>query len=193
MREHGVLRRSLLVYTEAATRAAQGSGEIPMDALGRTAALFRTFGEDYHEHALEEQYVFVPLIKAGGQTGALAKTLTTQHQRGREITDYITAVAKKGRLYSANRTSFARTLTQFVRMYEHHAAIEDTMIFPAWKRAISAKQYDELSDEFEELEHKMVGKDGFEDALKRIAAIEQSFGLANLDALTAPAPPQLAP
>ena len=116
-----------------------------MDALGRTAALFRTFGEDYHERALEEEHVFVPLIKAGGQTAALARTLTTQHQRGREITDYIAAVAKRGRPGADASTTFAITLTTFVRMYEHHAAIEDTIIFPAWKRAISAAQYDELS------------------------------------------------
>ena len=38
----------------------------------------------------------------------------------------------------------------------------------------------------------MFGKDGFEDALARIAAIEREFGLADLNALTAPAPPKLA-
>ena len=188
MREHGVLRRSLLVYAEAASRLTAKTGEMPLDALGKTAALFRTFGENYHERALEEQHVFVPLIKAGGSTGALAKTLTAQHQRGREVTDYVSAIAKKGRVGS-NAETLAATLASFVRMYEHHAAIEDTIIFPAWKAAISATQYDELSDQFEELEHKMFGKDGFEDALQRIASIEQAFGLADLQALTPPAPP----
>ncbi|HLW23689.1 MAG TPA: hemerythrin domain-containing protein [Steroidobacteraceae bacterium] len=192
MREHGVLRRALLVYAEAASRAAQGSDDLPMDALGRTAALFRTFGEDYHERALEERHVFVPLINAGGENGALARTLTAQHQRGREITDYIARMAKQGRLDPADRMSFSGTLTSFVRMYEHHAAIEDTIVFPAWKRTLSGNQYEELSDQFEDLEHRMFGKDGFEDALKRIAAIEQSFGLADLSALTAPAPPRAA-
>jgi hemerythrin-like domain-containing protein len=191
MREHGILRRSLLVYAEAASRLALGKGDVPMDALGRTAALFRTFGEDYHERALEERHVFVPLIGSGSPAGLLAKTLTVQHQRGREITDYIAAVAKKGSPGGDDRSALATTLTQFVRMYEHHAAIEDTIIFPAWKRAISATQYDELSDQFEDLEHTMFGKDGFEDALQRIAAIEKAFGLADLAALTAPGPPKV--
>ena len=189
MREHGVLRRALLVYSEASARIVNGKKDVPLEALARTAALFRTFGEDYHERALEEQHVFVPLIKAGGTHGALAKTLTSQHQRGREITDYVTAVAMKGR--SAADATFANTLSSFVRMYQHHAAIEDTIIFPAWKRAISADQYDELSDQFEDLEHKMFGKDGFEDALTRIASIEQAFGLNDLAALTPPAPPKV--
>lgn len=189
MREHGVLRRALLVYSEASARIVGAKQDVPLDALGRAAALFRTFGEDYHERALEEQHVFVPLIKAGGTHGALAKTLTSQHQRGREITDYVTAVAKKGR--GAADATFANTLVSFVRMYQHHAAIEDTIIFPAWKRAISAAQYDELSDQFEDLEHKMFGEDGFEDALTRIASIEQAFGLTDLAALTPPAPPKV--
>lgn len=191
MREHGVLRRALLVYAEAASRLARGSVEVPPHALGQTAMLFRNFGENYHERSLEEKHVFVPLIKAGGRNAALVKTLTAQHERGRQITDYITALAGKGRI-AANATSFSNVLAGFVRMYEHHTAIEDTIIFPAWKTAITAAQYHELSEEFEELEHKMFGKDGFEDALTRIAAIEQAFGLSDLDALTAPAPPNAA-
>lgn len=60
--------------------------------------------------------------------------LTAQHQRDREITDYISGIASKGRIGAAEWAPFANTLTAFVRMNEHHAAIEDTIIFPAWKR-----------------------------------------------------------
>lgn len=188
MREHGVLRRALLVYSEAAARLGRDQAEIPLDALGRTAALFRSFGEDYHERSLEEKYVFPPLIHSGGRHASLAKTLTAQHTRGRQITDYITAVAHRGRIGSADAQPFATELLAFVRMYEHHAAIEDTVIFPAWKSVIAPTQYRELSEQFEELEHRLFGEDGFEDALKRIATIEQAFGLSDLGALTAPAP-----
>jgi len=31
----------------------------------------------------------------------------------------------------------------FVRMYEHHAAKEDTVIFPAWKQTLTEEQLDE--------------------------------------------------
>lgn len=141
MREHGILRRALLVYSEATSRLARGSGDVPADALGQTATLFRRFGEDYHEHSLEEQHVFPPLLKDGGQNATLAKVLTTQHARGRQITDYITTSARRGRLQASDATALANVLASFVRMYEPHAAIEDTVIFPAWKRAISPSQY----------------------------------------------------
>ena len=133
--------------------------------------------------------MFVPLIKAGGANGALARTLTAQHERGRQITDYIATMAKKSSIAPAAVTPFSTCLADFVRMYEHHAAIEDTIIFPAWKSSITPAQYDELNEEFEDLEHKMFGKDGFEDAVKQIASIERAFGLVDLGALTAAAPP----
>jgi hypothetical protein len=95
-------------------------------------------------------------------------------------------------LAGADAESLGGVLSSFVRMYEHHAAIEDTVIFAAWKAAIPKVQYEELSEKFEELEHRMFGKDGFDDAVERIASIEQAFGLADLSKLTAPPPPKAA-
>ena len=189
MREHGVLRRALLVYAEAALRLSTGKGAVPVDALARTAALFRRFGEDYHERSLEEKHVFPVLIDRGGKNAELARTLKAQHDRGRQITEYITAAAHAGQLTASRSSGLVAVIPPFVRMYEHHAAIEDTVIFPAWKEAISESQYHELSEQFEELEQRMFGKDGFEDAVKQIADIEQAFGLGDLSTLTAPSPP----
>jgi hypothetical protein len=44
MREHGVLRRALLVYTESAVWLRRNPGSVPPDALTKTAKLFRSFG-----------------------------------------------------------------------------------------------------------------------------------------------------
>ncbi len=55
MREHGVLRRALLVYTNAAIRLRKNPADIAPDALQNTAKLFRAFGEDYHEKKDESQ------------------------------------------------------------------------------------------------------------------------------------------
>jgi len=48
MREHGVLRRALLVYSAAATKLRTNPSAIPPDALQKTARLSRAFGEEYH-------------------------------------------------------------------------------------------------------------------------------------------------
>lgn len=190
MREHGVLRRALLVYTTAAARLRSSSGTVPAGALMRTAQLFRSFGEDYHERMLEERYVFPALAGAKGPAGALPDVLKVQHERGRAINDYVIAVTRGGNISSGNAEPLASALDGFVLMYRHHAAIEDTVVFPAWKKVVSAQDYDELTDRFEELEQQMFGKNGFEDAVARIAAIEESLGIADLASVTAPTPPR---
>src|SRR2546429_3893749 len=92
MREHGVLRRALLVYAETIPQLRANPSSIAPDALQRTAKLFRAFGEDYHEKKLEEAYIFPAVQKAGGGAESLPAILIAQHTRGREITDYIISV-----------------------------------------------------------------------------------------------------
>jgi hypothetical protein len=94
MREHGVLRRALLVYAETIPKLRADSASVSPDALQKTAKLFRAFGEDYHEKKLEEAYIFPAVKKAGGAAAALPDILVTQHNRGREITEY-TAVTRQ--------------------------------------------------------------------------------------------------
>src|SRR5437899_19596 len=62
MREHGVLRRALLVFGESAAVLQTNAAKVSPDALLKAAKLLRGFGEYYHEKKLEEQYIF-PLIK----------------------------------------------------------------------------------------------------------------------------------
>jgi hemerythrin-like domain-containing protein len=191
MREHGVLRRALLVYRESVPRLRSAPGKVDAHALNRTAVLFRRFGEDYHERKLEEAHIFPVVRRAGGPAAAYPDVLTAQHNRGREITEYILAVTKGGTIGTANAEPLALALEHFVLMYENHTAREDTIVFPAWKTALSARQIDQLGDQFEEIEHKEFGKDGYEDAVKQISQIEAALGFADIAQFTAPAPPRV--
>ena len=185
MREHGILRRALLVYSEAAIRLRKGAKDVSPAALQKTAKLFRTFGEDYHEKKLEEAYIF-PLIRQKGGSGPAAKypdILVAQHNRGREITDYIISITAGAKI-DANATTLADMFDGFTRMYQNHAAREDTIVFPAWKDLVTSDEYDELNDKFEDIEHEQFGEDGFEDAVKQIAAIEGDLGLSDLSIFT---------
>jgi len=188
MREHGILRRALLVFQESATRLRQDV-VVPPDALEKTANLFRVFGEDYHEKKLEEVFIFPTVRKSPGAAAQYVDILVAQHERGREITEYVLSISKADKIASNNFAPLANALDSFVRMYEHHAAIEDTVIFPAWKSAVGQGELDQLGEKFEEIEHQQFGEDGFETALKRMEEIETSFGLSNLNMFTAPPPP----
>jgi hemerythrin-like domain-containing protein len=190
MREHGVIRRALLVYTVSAAKLRSSPATVTPDALRKTAQLFRAFGEEYHEKKLEETYIFPVLKRTRGPAANLPDVLVAQHERGREITDYILEVTQGSRIGAGNAETLADTLDSFILMYRHHAAREDTVLFPAWKSALTAKQLDELGEQFEELEHKQFGKDGYEDAVKQIGDIESSLGLADLAQFTALPPPK---
>jgi hemerythrin-like domain-containing protein len=189
MREHGVIRRALLVYYELIPKLRQRPGLIDAAAVQQTAKLFRTFGEDYHERMLEEQHIFPLIRKQGPQLAKYADILTQQHERGREITDYVLAVSNGGKISALHAEPLARVFDSFVLMYQNHAAREDTIVFPAWKKNFTDKQLDEVGDQFEDIEHKMFGKDGFEDAERKISDIEGRLGFTDLAQFTPPKPP----
>ncbi len=191
MREHGVLRRVLLVYRECATRLRRNRAGVDPRAIADAARLFRSFGEEYHERKLEEAHIFPVVLKAGGPAAAYVDVLIAQHRRGREITDYILAVTSKGSIANADAELLARVFDQMDLMYENHAAREDTIVFPAWKAALTAAQLDKMGDLFEDIERAQFGHDGFEDAVARIGRIEATLGLTDIAQFTAPPPPRV--
>jgi len=187
MREHGVLRRILIVYDELAPKLRGQGGTVDTAALRSLADLFRRFGEDYHEKILEEQNVFPRVRKLGGQAATLVDTLEQQHRRGREITDFISRTAAGG-IGTMQREPLADALAGMVRMYNAHATWEDTVIFPAFRESMDAREYEELGERFEEIEKRQFGHDAFEDALKQVEQAQQALGIGDLGSFTAPVP-----
>src|SRR3546814_11483191 len=58
MREHGVLRRILLVYRETAPTLVAISEAVDSASLANAATILRPFGERYHEQLLEAPHIF---------------------------------------------------------------------------------------------------------------------------------------
>jgi hemerythrin-like domain-containing protein len=186
MREHGILRRALFVYSELSSRMRRNPSAFVPDAIHKTALLFRSFGEDYHEKKLEEAFIFPVVKKIGGEASIYPDILIAQHNRGREITDYILSVTEQSKPDAVNAAPMAKAMRSLVRMYRPHAAREDTIVFPAWKNSLTAKQMDEMNEKFEDIEREMFGKDGFEKAVRQISDIESELGMADLAQFTAP-------
>ncbi|MBN9544318.1 MAG: hemerythrin domain-containing protein [Alphaproteobacteria bacterium] len=190
MREHGILRRVLLIYAESVPKLRTDAASVLATHLNKAAQLFRDFGEDYHERKLEEAYIFPRIEKAGGPAAGLVDPLLKQHQRGREITQFILGATASGTVSAADAEPLARAFEAFVRMYQNHTAREDTVIFPAWKNALPASEIEEMGDKFEEIEKAQFGGDGFDAAVKQVDGIEHALGFADLAQFTAPPPPR---
>src|SRR5215469_5560544 len=115
MREHGVLRRILLVYGEVIRRV-EASNQVDAEPIAKAAAIVRAFIEDYHEKD-EEEFIFPRFRKAGKLTG-LVDVLLQQHQAGRSLTAQVQRLATSAELRKPeSRTEMAQTMRLFRRMY----------------------------------------------------------------------------
>lgn len=182
MREHGVLKRALLVYREGIRRFDSGQ-EITPDVVADTAKLIRRFVEEYHEKQ-EEQYLF-PRFEKAGQQVELVRTLRLQHRRGRERTAAIIQLATPAGFRDAeSRTRLVGHMAAFIRMYEPHEAREDTVLFPAFRKLVSKNEYDALGEELERNERRIFGGDGFDMAVDTVASLEKKLGIFDLAQFT---------
>ena len=213
MREHGVLRRVLLIYEEAISRI-KGAEELPSGIIADSARIIRRFVEDYHEK-LEEDEIF-PRFKKAGKLNDLVKVLIVQHQEGRRLTDSILKLSEPealkstttkedsspamqqiyggrplfgdappfGKKGSYSKHDLSSAMQQFIYMYRPHAAREDTVLFPAFRSIVSPAEFNELGEKFEDRETELFGKKGFEKMVESVAEIEKKLGINELSIFT---------
>ena len=181
MREHGLLKRVLLVYDEVRRRIGTGA-EFPPDVVTGGARIIRSFIEEYHEQ-LEEKHLF-PRFRSHHTLVDLVDVLEAQHQAGRRVTERILALTAGGLKGAGEKKELAASLESFVRMYAPHEAREDTVLFPALRRLVSAQEYDALGETFEDEEHRKFGQEGFEGMVERVAGLEKTLGIYDLKQFT---------
>lgn len=182
MREHGVLKRVLLVYDEA-TRRIDAGEELPLEPLREGATIVRDFIESYHEK-LEEEQLF-PRFERANRLVDLTRVLREQHRAGRRVTERVLEVSEASKLKDAETAARLRGLLRaFGRMYAPHEAREDTVLFPAVREIVSKEEYGALGEDFEREEHRLFGEDGFERMVDRVATIEKALGIHALEQFT---------
>ena len=182
MREHGVLKRILLVYGEA-LRHIDANEDLPPEPLAESAKIIRSFIEDYHEK-LEEDFLF-PRFKKANKLVDLVDVLLQQHHAARRLTDITLRFSTNASLKNADeRRQLAESMRQFIRMYSPHEAREDTVLFPAFRGIVSANEFDSLGEDFEKKEDELFGDDGFFKVVDRVAEIEKKLGIYDLAQFT---------
>jgi hemerythrin-like domain-containing protein len=182
MREHGVLKRVLLIYRDIINRI-DNKHDFPPDVVMSSAKLIRAFVEDYHEK-LEQDYLF-PRFRKANKLVDLVGVLYDQHQKGRVLTDRTIQLATSSITKDqAQREALRAVLHQFVHMYEPHEAREDTVLFPAFRKIVSKHEYDALGEEFEKKETQLFHGDGFEKNVDAVTKLEKQLGIYDLAQFT---------
>ena len=180
MREHGILKRVLLIYDEVIRRI-DARQDFPPQTVIDSANIIRKFIEDYHEK-LEEEHLF-PRFRKAHQLVDLVDILYEQHQAGRRVTDRVLATVASLKTPDDSK-KLAADLRAFIRMYAPHEAREDTVLFPALHDIVSRQEYEALGKQFDEIEHKTFGGDGFDIYLDKVSGIEKRLGIYDLAQFT---------
>jgi hemerythrin-like domain-containing protein len=182
MKEHGVLNRCLLIYEEGIRRL-RNKEEVSPEIFNHTAELIRSFVEEYHERN-EEKYIF-PVFEERKKLVELVQTLRTQHKAGREVTARILRLSAPDQFRSqGNRADVMASCQSFIRMYRPHESREDTVLFPALRTLLTPRQVEALGDKMEEDEHRVLGDEGFEKSVDKVARIEKALGIYELPQFT---------
>lgn len=181
MEEHGVLKRILLIYEESIRRISVGQ-TTPMPAIHSSAEIIHDFIEEFHE-ALEEGYVF-PMLRKAGLLVSTVDTLLVQHARGRQLTQLILAESGSHPTATSNTEPVSSAMAAFVRMYQPHEAREDTVVFPTFRSILSPDELNQLGVTFAELQRQQFGSNGFSETVDKVAAIERSLGIYDLNQFT---------
>jgi hemerythrin-like domain-containing protein len=182
MREHGVLRRILLIYEELFRRL-QKNQDFGPEVLASSAGIIKKFIEEYHEK-LEEDFIFPRFVQAGKLVDMVA-LLKVQHQAGRKVTDFLLANAKADALKDPEmRQGLAAHLRAFWSMYRPHSDWEDTVLFVDFRSLILPQEFRELGVKFEDTEQEKFGKGGFEKIVGEVAGLEKNLGIENLALFT---------
>jgi hemerythrin-like domain-containing protein len=177
MREHGVLRRILLIYEAGARRIGQGE-DIDPAVFSQAAETMRDFIHDYHEKS-EEEHVF-PRFKKAGRMVELVEVLLVQHTAGRKLTERILQTVEASRGNKEQRAALTDAMQATITLYRPHAAREDTNIFPTLRSLMTPNEFEELGETLEKAEVAKFGNDGFEKMAKRVEQLEKRIGTDDL-------------
>jgi hemerythrin-like domain-containing protein len=173
MREHGILRRIMLIY-EKSVRLPQAESVEP---IKQSAQIIRSFIEDYHEK-LEENFIF-PRFRKEQVMVEMVDTLQEQHEVTRKLTDIILNIGGTTDFEKINKA-----ISLFINAYRPHASREDTELFPQFRKITSPKEYDHLGETFEDWEKRLFSENGFTDMVNKVSAIEKKIGINLLQKFT---------
>lgn len=173
MDEHRVIERVLDALESAANLATQG-GQIRPGFFIDASDFIKGFADGCH-HMKEEGVLFKAMIESGmpAHDGPIAVMLA-EHEQGRMHTRSIRAGAEKwlaGDLSA--REAVVSSAHGYVALLRQHIAKEDNVLFPMADRVIPLEKQDQVTKDFERIEHEETGEGVHEKYLTMAEALEK--------------------
>jgi len=157
MDEHRVIERVLTALEKAAGRVE--SGLMRPGFFVDAAEFIKGFADGCH-HKKEEGVLFVALVAHGvpDRDGPVGVMLA-EHEQGRAFTRAMHAAAQK---WDAGdplaRSEVARNALGYVALLRQHIFKENNVLFPMADRVIPLAEQDQVTEDFERVEHEETGE-----------------------------------
>jgi hemerythrin-like domain-containing protein len=183
MHGQGLLERVLLVYEESARRIAAGDQPVQPEIIGDAAQIVRGYLEDRHQK-IEEKYVFPRFERSASKEHAdLVQVLREQHDAGRRLTDRILKLAQTHLDDPVSRTQMQAYLRDAVRMQRPHESREDSVLFPAFRKLVTAAEYRDLGAELRKTDERTAAG-GLDMMVEKVSSLERQLGVYDLSKFT---------
>jgi len=173
MEEHRVIERVLDALQRAAQSVEQGKDIRP--AFFINAALFiKNFADGCH-HKKEEGVLFVAMTQSGMPVqGSPIGVMLAEHEQGRAFTREMRDAAEKWEKGDQSaRSAVVQNALGYVALLRQHIYKEDNILFPMADRIIPTEQQDQVSADFERVEHEEIGEGVHEKYLALAEVLEK--------------------
>ncbi|HEV2401359.1 MAG TPA: hemerythrin domain-containing protein [Candidatus Sulfotelmatobacter sp.] len=171
--DHRVIQQVVAGMSAVAELLDSGK-QVDPSVLADLVQFLRVFADQCH-HEKEEQHLF-PLLatKATVSTRSELESLEREHRSAKQL---VGQLAKVAAVYVQSpevvRYRLVDLLQQLAELYPAHIWKEDFLLFPLAQQSLSAREQQDLQEEFEDVERE-VGEDvhaGFEMLAKKLEAV----------------------
>ena len=180
--DHAIMERLMIVFESKIASIAEGESR-DLRPINHAALMLKEVGANHH--MVDEERLIFPKIELSGRYDDLLKTLRLQHDRGRAILDRIIDLTRNSSVKSiAEMNEITHLCLSFTIMYRPHAALEETVIFPALYDFASNDEIMNIQAIIRGEEKGLLQNKEFGRRLDSLAIIEAQAGTSDLSRFT---------
>ncbi len=168
--EHEAILASLKILDTLAGRLNRGL-DVQRRDIHDFIAFLREFADKCH-HGKEEGILFPALVKAGiPEKGGPIGVMLSEHVEGRELIKEMEA-AVSGK---EDHERFTLAAKQYSSLLQAHIEKENSVLFPSAESVLTAAQWDQIHDAFEQHEQKVIGAGRHEELHAMLKGLRQKY------------------
>ncbi len=180
--QHGILRRAISILEEI-KGGMDARMDLPPDIIVGTVEVVRRIVVDHHQK-MEDKYIY-PVLDSAKKMGGLVGVLREQHEAGAQMTEILGKLAADfSEKDLEKRRTMQNAIHRFSRMYRAHADREETLLFPALRQVVAPRALAKLNDAFSRDDLQLFGQNGFDEAVQKLAGLENALGIGDLAGFT---------